>query len=282
VLRVTTSFGPFSLRLIDEYRRAWPNIDVRPETAADSIAAVDAIEHGRADIGLAYADAVFAAYWNPRERAKSPLRGVALLEALPVYVLVRDGSGIRRAADLRGRRVVKTGGSVTLTRMSLPDLVLQAIDVDPASIRTVPISEALPAFAAGTIDAILLSGWVGNAAAQYETIRRVARILPIEGPLVERLRREYPFLRAVTVPRVLYPGQERPIATVGMDVLVVCARDLPEPVVYEATKQLFIAYPRLSGVEATLRFLNLDEAAATPIPLHPGAARYFRERELSR
>ena len=43
------------------------------------------------------------------------------------------------------------------------------------------------------------------------------------------------------------------------------------------TKEMFLAYPSLSNVEATLRFLNLDEAAGTPIPLHPGAARYYRE-----
>jgi TRAP transporter TAXI family solute receptor len=283
VLRVTTSFGPFSLRLIEEYRRALPGIDVRPVTTIDSAAAVQAIENGKADFGLAYADAVFAAYWAPRgEHARSRLRGVSLLEALPLYALVRDASGIHQATDLRGRRVVKIGGTGTLSRLTLPDLVLRALAVDPATVPTVPAAEALPALAAGTLDAALLSGWVGGAASQYETIRHAAHIMPIEGGPVDRLRREYPFVRAVTIPRVLYEGQDRPIATVGMDVLVVCARDLPEPVVYEATKQMFIAFPRLSGIEATLRFLNLDEAAATPIPLHPGAARYFRERELSR
>ena len=64
--------------------------------------------------------------------------------------------------------------------------------------------------------------------------------------------------------------------------VVVCREDLDESLVYALTAQLFEAFPRLSGVEANLRFLNLDEAPATPIPLHAGAARYFRERELSR
>lgn len=64
--------------------------------------------------------------------------------------------------------------------------------------------------------------------------------------------------------------------------LIVCRRDLDERTVYRLTEQLFNVFPRLARVEATLRFLNLDEAPATPIPLHKGAARYFRERELSR
>jgi TRAP-type uncharacterized transport system substrate-binding protein len=64
--------------------------------------------------------------------------------------------------------------------------------------------------------------------------------------------------------------------------LIVCRRDLDEKLVYRLTEQLFTVFPRLARVEATMRFLNLEEAPATPIPLHPGATRYFRERELSR
>jgi uncharacterized protein len=96
------------------------------------------------------------------------------------------------------------------------------------------------------------------------------------------LREANPFVRATTIPRNVIAGQTSPIPTVGIDMVVVCAADVDEALVYELTKQLFIAFPRLSGVEAALRFLNAEEAAATPIPLHPGAARYFRERELSR
>ena len=86
----------------------------------------------------------------------------------------------------------------------------------------------------------------------------------------------------MTIPRDIYPGQNAVIPTVGIDMVVLCRRDLDESIVYELTTQLFNAYPQLSGVEASLRFLNINEAPATPIPLHAGAARYFREREVTR
>ena len=72
------------------------------------------------------------------------------------------------------------------------------------------------------------------------------------------------------------------VPTVGIDMMIVCRRDMDEALVYRLTRELFEVFPRLARVEATMRFLNLEEAPATPIPLHPGAARYFRERELSR
>jgi TRAP transporter TAXI family solute receptor len=134
----------------------------------------------------------------------------------------------------------------------------------------------------GTLDAIVLPGYVYPDEVTLAVIRNGAYLVPIEGPAVERLRRESPFVRVVMIPRDIYPGQDKIIPTVGIDMLIVCRRDLDEQVVYDLTEQLFAVFPRLARIEATLRFLNLEEAPATPIPLHPGAARYYRERELSR
>ena len=99
---------------------------------------------------------------------------------------------------------------------------------------------------------------------------------------MDQLRRESPFVRVVMIPRDIYPGQDKIVPTVGIDMLIVCRRDLDERLAYRLTEQLFSVFPRVARVEATMRFLNLEEAPATPIPLHTGATRYFRERELSR
>ena len=72
------------------------------------------------------------------------------------------------------------------------------------------------------------------------------------------------------------------IPTVGIDMLIVCRRDLDPALAYRLTQQLFAVFPRIARVEATMRFLRLEDAPATPIPLHAGATRYFREQELSR
>ena len=118
--------------------------------------------------------------------------------------------------------------------------------------------------------------------ATQATIREGAYLIPIEGLAIDQLRRRHPFVRATAIPRNIYPGQDRVIPTIGLDMVIVCRRDLDEAVVHDLAQQLFDTFPRLSGVEASLRFLKPDRAPATPIPLHSGAARYFRERELSR
>jgi len=106
--------------------------------------------------------------------------------------------------------------------------------------------------------------------------------MPIAGPPIDRLRHEYPFLRVTAIPRGTYPGDVPTIRTIGVDSLLVCRRDLDEQLVYDLTRRFFDALPSLSSSQGALRFMDLDQAPATPIPLHEGAARFYRERELLR
>jgi TRAP transporter TAXI family solute receptor len=161
--------------------------------------------------------------------------------------------------------------------------VLKAFAVEPVTIKPLGSrAEAARGLKDGSLDAIVLPGYVYPDEVSQAVIKEGAYLVPIDGPAIEELRRESPFVRVVMIPRDIYPGQDRIIPTVGIDMLIVCRRDLDEQLAYRLTQQLFNVFPRLARIEATLRFLNLDEAPATPIPLHPGAARYFRERELSR
>ena len=108
-------------------------------------------------------------------------------------------------------------------------------------------------------------------------LRGGARLLEIKGPEVDRLRVHYPLLRRTLLPRGTYPGQDVPLHTVGVDLLLVCRADLDTELVYELTRALFEEIPK-----HVRRQVDPHRAPATVIPLHPGAARYYREREMQR
>jgi TRAP transporter TAXI family solute receptor len=282
-LQIGTAFAPFSTRLIEEYRRTLPALDIQEYRAASSADVLRLIQSNTIDVGVALADDAYRAYFGPHPDSpgEPQVRGISLLQPLPMYLLVRAGSGIHGVADLKGR-VVAVGPRNT-SSWTLGTLVLKAFEVDPVTVRSLSSRDAAAeGLKNGTLDAIVLPGYVYPDEVTLAVIRNGAYLVPIEGPAVERLRRESPFVRVVMIPRDIYPGQDKIIPTVGIDMLIVCRRDLDEQVVYDLTEQLFAVFPRLARIEATLRFLNLEEAPATPIPLHPGAARYYRERELSR
>jgi TRAP-type uncharacterized transport system substrate-binding protein len=69
---------------------------------------------------------------------------------------------------------------------------------------------------------------------------------------------------------------------VGVDGIFVCRAELDERTVYNLTKAFFRAVTSAGGDVRMLRGFNMSRAAATPLPLHPGAARYYREMEMRR
>jgi TRAP-type uncharacterized transport system substrate-binding protein len=71
------------------------------------------------------------------------------------------------------------------------------------------------------------------------------------------------------------------VATVGVDGILVCSSALDEGVVHDLTARLFGALASLSR-SSRWNLVDFADAPATPIPLHDGAARYYREQELVR
>ena len=282
VLRVASAFAPLSTRLTEEYRRTMPDLDIQEQPSLSSTDVLRMIQNDTLDFGVALADDAYRAHFGQGgDAASSEVRGISLLQPLPMYLLVRAGSNVRSVSDLQGR-VVATGPRNT-SSWTLGTLVLKAFKVESVTIKPLNSREAAAqGLKDGSLDAIMLPGYVYPDEVTLAVIRDGAYLLPIDGPPIEQLRRESPFVRVVMIPRDIYPGQDKIIPTVGIDMLIVCRRSLDDQLAYRLTEQLFTVFPRLARVEATMRFLNLDEAPATPIPLHPGAARYFRERELSR
>ena len=285
VIRLTTGtpgarFHPLGQALAQAYAAALPALEVRLLDTAGSIANVEALQRGDADVGLSYADVAYMASvgrLDGRRETFAELRGIAVLELAPVHLVVRSGSAIPDAAGLRGRRIAVgpggTGSALTA------EMVLRALGIGATAARVEPLkyNEAAARLAAGTIDAMFVTGSDPVDAVRAAT-EAGARLLPLGGPAIEQLRHDYPFFRPTVIHGGTYPGHPAPTRTIGIDNLLLCRRGLDEEVVHDLTRQFFAQLPSLS----ILAGMDLEQAPATPIPLHDGAARYYRERELAR
>jgi TRAP transporter TAXI family solute receptor len=253
--------------------------------ASGGVEVVSAIERHAADVGFAQSDVVYLAYRRGIERQAYPhrnLRGLAVMWVNNLYVLVRKDSPVRRLEDLRGRRVgfIAPGTSGEFAaRILLKAHELQYTDFRP----TFQYSDQLLArLIRDELDGVVVAGPTMSRALLQAHETRPLRLIPIGRPALERLRREYPFLKPVVLDPGQLPGQDEPVATVGADWLMVCRRDLPEPVAYAVTKAFIEGLPGLAEANAEASLIDPDEAATAPIPMHPGAARYYREREILR
>ena len=106
------------------------------------------------------------------------------------------------------------------------------------------------------------------------------RVLPIDRRALGAIQERHHFLKTTTIPAGTYPRQTADVQTVGMDVLLLCRRDLPDGLVYDLTRALFDAVPTLVKAHEAASAIDVERGPTASIPLHPGAARYYREREI--
>ena len=275
----------FTNDLIQRFNSALPQIHIDLQTTSGGVVVVSAVDGGQGQLGLAQSDVVYLAYRRGIERNLYPhknLRAIAVLWINNLYVLVRGDSPFRSIKDLKGRRVgvilPGTSGEFS-TRILLSAHGMSYADVQPIF---EPTDTLVPKLGSGEIDAVFSANPLMLASAHALSQTVPLRLLPIGRTVSNRLRGSYPFLRPVTVAANQLPGQNRPIETLGAEWLLVCRSDLSEDLVYQLTRAFFEELPALARDHGEAALIDPEQAPAAPIPLHAGAARYYREREVLR
>ena len=275
----------FTNDLIRRFNGALPQIHVDLQATSGGVVVVSAVDAGQGQLGLAQADVVYLAYRRGIERNLYPhknLRAIAVLWVNTLYVLVRRDSLFQSIDDLKGRRVgvivPGTSGEFS-TRILLGAHGMSYADVKPIF---EPTGDLVPKLGSGQIDAVFSANPVMLEAARTLNQTVPLRLLPIGRTVINRLRGSYPFLRPVTVAANQLPGQSQPIETLGAEWLLVCRGDLSEDLVYQLTRAFFEQLPALARDHGEGALIDPEQAPAAPIPLHAGAARYYREREILR
>jgi TRAP transporter TAXI family solute receptor len=240
------------------------------------------LETGEIELAMIQTDLAYVAYTQGLGDSPYPmkkLRGVAVLYTTPLHVLVTESSHIRNIVQLRGKRVYagSAGSSTEFTaRMTLQGLGLSFADMD---LRRIPETDIVRSLRSGELDAVL---YRGND--PYPAIQQMMQIpgvsfVPISKNQIETIHAHHPFLHSTSIPARMY-GDHPEIETVGGDMLLACRANLPDELVYWVTRTLFESLPELADSLPALRRMDPEHVQASPIPLHGGAARFYREREL--
>jgi TRAP transporter TAXI family solute receptor len=273
----------FTNDLIQRFNKALPQTHIRLQSTSGGVVAVSAVDEGKGQLGLAQSDVVYLAYRRGIEHNLYPhknLRAIAVLWVNNIYVVVRRDSPYHSIRDLKGKKVgvILPGTSGEFSTR----IVLGAHNMSYADVQPIfqPTDQLLPRLGRGEIDAAFSANPIMLVAAQRVNETVPLRLLPIDRHVINRLRGSYPFLRPVTVAADQLSGQPGAVETLGAEWLLVCRSDLSEDLVYQLTKEFFNELPALARDHGEAALIDPEQAPATPIPLHPGAARYYREREV--
>jgi TRAP transporter TAXI family solute receptor len=281
-IRMATVLGRLTSPLAEALMKVLPDhfpVRVEVEKTATTKDYLRLLLQGQAELAIVQTDLSYIAYMQGLPDLHGPqqrLRGIAVLYRSPLHLIARRASGIQALADVRGKRVfLGSDGNTTefTTRMMLEGV---GVSVDESRM---PEGDVVDALAKGELDAAFVRGNDPSPAVQRVMAAPGVFLVPVRKREVEQIRAHHPFLRSTSIPAGMY-GNAGEIETVGTDMLLACRDDLPEELVYWITRTLFESLPDLAESYSLLRQIDLQQLSASPIPLHPGAARFYREREL--
>lgn len=213
-----------------------------------------------------------------------PFTGLAAVMGLypePLTLVARADAGVAGVEDLAGKRAW-LGPEGSGTRILAGRLVaaLGWTDATFAAAPAVRPEDVAVALCEGRIDAFFYV--VGHPAkpVQEATTNCAARLVPIAGGAVDALVGSDPALVATSIPGGLYAGAPAPVDTFGVSATLVTRDSEPEDTIYTMVSSIFADLDTLRGLDPVLASLEPQAMVRDGLtaPLHPGAARYYRER----
>ena len=280
-------FYPYGGGLAKVITEHVPNVEATAEVTAASVDNLKFLKQGTSDLAFTMADTAQDAL-NAKEAFADfgavPARALAVLYSSYVHLVTSEDTGIRSVRDLRNRTIsIGAAGSGT-TVLALR--ILEAAGLDPerdVRSQSLGAAQSVDALKDGKIDAFFWNGGLPTAAVLdlVNTPGIRARFLPTADilPLLQEAHGADLYYRAV-IPRNTYDN-ESDVPVVAVANLLVVNEAMSEPLAYDITRVLFERQEELAAIHPQARDLSLETAlTGSPIPFHPGAIRFYRERNV--
>lgn len=270
--------------------RARHRIRCTVASSPGAVANIEALRRGERAFGFAQADVVLQAHEGSGIFAGrggfSGLRVVLAMHPESVTVVARDDAGIDAVQDLRGKRVNigPVGSGQRATMRALMDALGWTRD-DFARSLELDTPEQVDAVCDGAIDAaVFITGHPNNAVKQ--ALACGTRLVPVDGPAIERLVGGSYHYNETVIPGGLYAGVARDVPTYGVITLLLSSTHTARDTVLEVTRAVLEQVDALREWHRALAGLEPGAMArgtvAIGAPLHPGAVMYYAEAELLR
>jgi hypothetical protein len=274
-------YYPMGVALSKLYGEALPNAKISVQSTKASAENVNLLQAGRGEVAFALGDTVSNAYKGVEEAGfKKPLTKLRALGAIyPNYIQIvaSKESGIKTLADLKGKRI-SVGAPKSGTELNARALFKAAgmSYEDFAKTEYLPFGESVELMKNRQLDATLQSAGLGVASLRDLSSAIEIVVVSIPADVVEKVGD--PAYAAEAIPANTYTGQTEDVPTAAVRNILVTHEDVDADAVYAMTKAMFTNMDQMVAAHASAKGITLEGAAkALPLPLHPGAERYYRE-----
>ena len=276
-------YYPLGVGLSKIYGEKIKGSKVQVQSTKASVENLNLIQSGKGEIAFVLGDSVkYGWEGNAEAGFKSKLnnlRGIAGIYPNYVHIVASKSSNIKSIADLKGKRV-SVGAPKSGTELQAR-AILKAAGMsysDLGKVEYLPFGQSVELIKNRQIDATVQSAGLGVASIKDLANSVEVVIVEIPESLIAKLGAPYV---SATIPGGTYQGANENVKTAGIVNFLITSKKVSNKTAYEMTKNVFENLPALIATHAAAKNININKAlTGMPVPLHPGAQKYYKEKGL--
>ncbi len=274
-------YYPMGVALSQVFAKEVPNARSTAQVTKASAENLNLLQAGRGELALSLADAVADAWEGNAEAGfKTPLknlRGFSATYNNYIQIVASEESGIKTLADLKGKRV-SVGAAKSGTELNAR-AIFKAAGLsykDLAKTEYLPFGESVELIKNRQLDATLQSAGLGVASIRDLASSVKIRVVSVPADVVKKVG-SAAYVPAM-IPANTYSGQTEDVPTAAIPNFLITHAKVPDEVVYQMAKAMYGNLDTLYAAHNAAKAIKLENATkAMPVPLHPGAERFYRE-----
>ncbi len=255
------------------------------ESTGGSVYNLNTIRAGELEFGVVQSDSQYYAYTGTsqfKDQGKfEDLRAVFSLHPEPFTVVARADSGIKNFQDLKGKRVnIGNPGSGQRSTMEVVMAALGWKNSDFKLATELKAAEQSAALCDNQIDVMIYAVGHPSGSIQEATTACDSVLVTVDGPVIDKLVKDNVFYRTAIIPGGMYTGNDANVTTFGVGATLVTSSKVSDKVVYEMVKSVFENFEEFRKLHPAFENLDPKEMVSDGLsaPLHPGAAKYYKEK----
>ena len=275
------SWVPLGGALKHMWEAAVPGLEIQQQPGA-GIANIRGVDEGKAQIGFANSATTVDGLEGRPPYPKKVTKVCQVANLYPQYfqVVALSNANVRSFADFKGKTLVTQPKGNTAE--ILTGEVLKINGMSYQSLNKVNFqasyTDAVDMMKDGHVQVFTLGTTAPASAVMDLASARDVVMVPVDDKTMGELKKANPGYNKLTIKAGTYPKQDKDVPAIGYTTHIVAACDLPEDVVYKMTKAMATNVADMAAVVKPITGLTAkDMAVDIGVPLHKGAARYYKE-----
>lgn len=276
-------YYPIGVALSKVYGDNIPGARTQVQATKASVENLNLLQQGRGELGISLGDSVKLAWEGDADAGfKQPLkklRGIAAIYPNYVQIVASKSSGITSLEQLKGKGL-SVGAAKSGTELNAR-AILGAAGMsykDLGKTEYLPYAESVELMKNRQLDATLQSAGLGVASLKDLSSSMDINVVAVPANVVKKIGP--PYVEGI-IPAGTYQGQTKDVPTAAIVNFLITHSEVSDETAYQMTKLLWENLAALRSAHKAADAIKFENALqGMPVPLHPGAEKFYKEKGL--